>query len=121
MEPYVAAAHACLLPIGQPWMIDQVDRLESLQAVTWPDDVMQHEPSCSSIFQSYTSAAATHAVALVAEAALNLLDGKIKRPNVQHWIRGQAFLDAQRPGLNLREWAIAAAPFDGISFETVYE
>jgi hypothetical protein len=121
MEPYVAAAHACLLPKGQPWMIDQIDRLESLQAVTWPDDVMQHEPSCSSVFQSYTPASATHAVALVAEAALDLLDGKVKRPTVRHWIRGQAFLDAQRPGLNLREWAIAAAPFDGISFETVYE
>jgi hypothetical protein len=77
MEPYVAAAHACLLPINQPWMIDQVDRLESLQAVSWPDDVMQHEPSCSSVFQSYTQASATHAVALVAEAALDLLDGVV--------------------------------------------
>lgn len=127
MEPYVAAAHACLLPKGQPWMIDPVDRLESLQAVTWPDDVMQHEPSCGSVFQSYTSAAATHAVALVAEAALDLLDGKVKRSIVRHWIRGQAFLDAQRPGLSLRGWVIEAvpfiraAPFDGISFETLYE
>jgi molybdopterin/thiamine biosynthesis adenylyltransferase len=121
MEPYVAAAHACLLPDGQPWMTGPVDRLESLQAVTWPDDVMQHEPSCSSIFQSYTSAAATHAVALVTEAVLDLLDGKVKRATVRHWVRGQAFLNAQYPGLNLREWAIAAAPFDGISFETFYE
>lgn len=121
MEPYVAAAHACLLPKGHPWMISPVDRLESLQAVTWPDDVMQHEPSCGSVFQSYTPAAATHAVALIVEAALDLLDGKVKRPIVRHWIRGQTFLYAQHPGLSLREWACVAAPFDGISFETFYE
>lgn len=120
MEPYVAAAHACLLPKGHPWMIGSVDRLESLQAVTWPVDVMRHEPSCSGVFGSYTSSAATHAVALVAEAALDLLDGKIGQPVVRHWVRGQAFLDAHRPGLNFRGWAIAAAPFDGISFETPY-
>lgn len=120
MEPYVAAAHACLLPKGQVWMIGSADRLNSLQAVTWPDDVWQHEPSCSSVFQSYTPSAATHAVALVAEAALDLLDGKIEHPVVRHWVRGQAFLDGHRPGLRFREWAKAAAPFDGISFDEPY-
>lgn len=121
MEPYVAAAHACLLPKGYLWMTGRVDRLNSLQAIEWPEGVMQHEPSCSSTFQSYTPAAASHAVALVAEASLKLLDGNIERPTVHHWIRGQAFLNEHYPGLNFREWAIAAAPFDGVSWETLYE
>jgi len=121
MEPYVAAAHACLLPAGFPWMTSSIDRLESLQAIEWPDDVLQHEPACSSVFQSYTSAAATHAVALVTEAALDLIDGKVTRPTVRHWIRGQAFLDAHRSGLHLRQWAVKAASFDGVSMETLYE
>jgi hypothetical protein len=121
MEPYVAAAHACLLPKDYPWMNTSVDKLESLQAVTWPDDVMQYEPACSSLFQSYTPAAATHAVALVTEAALDLLDGKVEYPVVRHWIRGQKFLDKYRLGLSLRNWAVAAAPFDGVSLETRYE
>lgn len=121
MEPYVAAAHACLLPRGYPWIISSVDYLESLQAVTWPDDVVQREPSCSSVFQSYTPAAATHAVALVAEAALDLLDEKIKHPLVRDWVRGQKFLDTHRPGLSLRPWAIDATQFDGVSMERPYE
>lgn len=123
MEPYVAAAHACALPDENLWMIDSVDRLEFLQAIPWQEvsDVMQHEPSCSSVFQSYTPAAATHAVALVTETALDLLDEKIKNPIVRHWVRGQKFLDACHPGLCLREWALPAASFDGVSLETKYE
>lgn len=121
MEPYVAAAHTCLLPAGESWMLDSVDRLKSLQAVSWPEDVMQREPACSSTFQSYTSAAATHAVALVTEAVLDLADDNITSPIVRHWIRGQKFLDAHYNGLSFRDWAISAAPFDGVSFETKYE
>lgn len=121
MEPYVAAAHACVLPQENLWMLDSIDRLESLQAISWPSNVTQHEPSCTSIFQSYTPAAATHAVALISEATLELLDGKINRPIVRHWIRGQKFLDACYSGLSLRDWALPAAPFDGVSLETEYE
>ncbi|RVU84863.1 ThiF family adenylyltransferase [Leucothrix sargassi] len=121
MEPYVAAAHACVLPKNSFWMIDSTDRLESLQAISWPNDVMLNEPSCSSVFQSYTSAAATHAVALITEAAIDLLDGKIQEPFVRHWVRGQKYLDSHRSDLCLRDWAQQAAPFDGLSLETVYE
>ena len=116
-EPYVAAAHACVLPAGIGWLNGQPDRLESLQAIEWPDDVMQKEPSCSSTFQSYTPAAATYGVALVTEAALDILDQKIVVPAMRHWIRGQKFLDQNRPGLQLREWAASAASFDGITLE----
>lgn len=121
MEPYVAAAHACLLPKNSSWITRSIDNLEVLQAVTWPPDVMQNEPACSSNFQSYTSAAATHAVALIIESALDLLDNKISQPIVQDWIRGQKFLDSHRKGLSLRDWAIQAAPFDGIVMERPYE
>lgn len=121
MEPFVAAAHACILPAGCPWLVTSIDRLESLQAVEWPKNIMQKEPSCSSEFQSYTSAAAQFAVALVVEAALDLLDDKISNPIVRHWIRGQAFLDTHSPGLVLREWAFEGSKFDGISMETMYD
>lgn len=119
MEPYVAAAHACLLPAGESWMFATIDPLESLQAVDWPSEVMQREPACSSEFQAYTSAAATHAVATVAEAALAMIDNHIDLPVIRSWVRGQRFLDAHYPGLKHRNWAEKAAPFDGISMERV--
>jgi len=117
MEPYVAAAHACMIPADKCWMIASSDPLKSLQAVDWPNDVMQREPACSSEFQSYTPAAATHAVALVSEAALALIDNKINNSVVRSWVRGQHFLDTHYSGLKHRDWAKKAAPFDGISLE----
>lgn len=120
MEPYVAAAHACMLPAGVRWMQTPCDPLKSLQAVDWPDDVIQREPACSSDFQSYTPAAAAHAVALVSEAALALIDGRFDKPVIRSWVRGQSFIDAHYLGLVLREWASAAAPFDGISKERAF-
>lgn len=116
MEPYVTAAHVCLLPAGTPWIQGAVDRLTDLEAVTWPDDVIRREPGCSSRFQSYTAAAAAHAVALVAENALDLIDSAdgstIAR--VESWVRGQRFLDKHRPGLEFRDWARPAALYDGL-------
>lgn len=120
MEPYVAAAHACLLPPSCPWMTNAADPMTELQAVDWPDDVMQQEPACSSEFQSYTPSAAAYAVALVAEAALSLLDGEIETPRVRSWLRGQRYLDAHHPDLVLRDWARFAAPFDGLLHERAY-
>ncbi len=113
MEPYVAAAHVCLLPVETPWIQGNVDLLKELEAVTWPDDVIRREPGCSSQFQSYTAAAAAHAVALVAENALDLIDGAAT-PRVLSWVRGQRFLNKHRLGLVLRDWAVSAAPHDGL-------
>lgn len=117
MEPYVAAAHACVLPASKRWMRTASDPLESLQAVDWPKEVIQREPACSSDFQSYTPAAAAHAVALISEAALALIDGLVAQPVVRSWVRGKCFLDAHFRGLEHRAWAKAAAPYDGISLE----
>lgn len=113
MEPYVAAAHACILPCSYPWLTDTTDRLEQLNAVSWPQDVIQRVPGCSSAFQSYTSAAAAHAVALTTEATLDILDDKVSQPLVRHWVRGQSFLDRHYGGIELRDWAIFAKDFDG--------
>lgn len=120
MEPYVAAAHACLVPAGEGWMFATSDPLESLQAIEWPAEVMQKEPACSSEFQAYTSAAAAHAVAVVTEAALALIDNHINQPIVRSWVRGQSSLDMHYPGLKHRNWAEKAVPFDGISMERVF-
>lgn len=117
MEPFVAAAHVCQLTEDIPWFNGSPDRLKSFQAVTWPADVMLREPACNSEYQAYTSAAATHAVALVAEAAIELLDGLVATSNVKSWVRGQRYLDKHRPGLVLLEWAQRAAPFDGLVIE----
>ncbi|PWK29721.1 ThiF family protein [Pseudomonas sp. OV226] len=116
MEPYVAAAHACLLPAGQLWLQGAEDPLFMLESVVWPKEVIQQVPGCSSRFQSYTAAAAAHAVALVAECALEMIDYAAEHPlpSVRSWIRGQPYLDKHWPGLVHKEWAQAAAPYDGL-------
>lgn len=114
MEPFVAAAHACQLPAHAPWFNAGNDKLGLLQAVTWPPEVMLRQPACNSEFQAYTFAAAAHAVALVAEASIELLDGQVAISTVKSWVRGQRYLDAHYAGLSLRAWAQQAAPFDGV-------
>lgn len=117
MEPFVAAAHACLLPAGEVWILENVDRIESLNCIDWPDEVMINEPACSGSFQSYTSAAATYAVSLTTEAALDLIDKKIEGAIVRHWIRGQKYLDRCYTGLQFKEFAKKASSFDGLLIE----
>lgn len=117
MEPFVAAAHACVLPTGAPWIGDPqqpVDPMAELEAVVWPADVMRQEPGCSSSFQAYTAAQAGYAVALVAEQAIKLVDATVDAARVTSWVRGQAFLDEHWPGLQLRPWASAAAEHHGL-------
>jgi len=75
---------------------------------------MRQEPACSSEFQAYTSAAAAHAVALTAEAAIELLDGQVQTSRIKSWVRGTHYLQKNYRNLELREWAAAAAPFDGV-------
>lgn len=117
MEPFVAAAHVCALPTGTLWMQGTTDRMEALGAVSWPPEVIRQEPGCSSKFQSYTASAAGYAVALVAENTLKLIDGDAPAPRVISWVRGQRFLDKHWQGLELREWAMDAAPHDGLLME----
>ncbi|RFP13297.1 ThiF family adenylyltransferase [Duganella sp. BJB488] len=114
MEPYVAAAHACILLSDEPWLRSGADRLEQLQAVVWPDDVLQREPGCGSFFQSYTAVAAMHGIALIAETALDVLDGQVAKSEVRSWVRSQSFLNRHRSGLELRDWAKAAPTIDGV-------
>lgn len=116
MEPYVAAAHACVLPARVPWLLGNQDRLTELEAVTWPPEVIRLEPGCSSRFQSYTAAAAAHAVALIAEQAIHLIDGADNNAEgrIASWVRGQNYLDKHWPGLALKEWAKEAEPHDGL-------
>jgi molybdopterin/thiamine biosynthesis adenylyltransferase len=117
MEPFVAAAHACSLPAGQTWLRDGLDPLLDLQAVRWPEDVNRREPGCNSTFQSYTPAQAGYAVSLVAETALELLDGQVGRACIRSWVRGQKFLNKHHTGLALEPWALLATHFDGILLE----
>jgi hypothetical protein len=121
MEPFVAAAHACQLTAETPWSSDGFDKLGPLQAVTWPPEVMLRQPACNSEFQAYTSAAAVHAVALVTEATIELLDGQVASSTVKSWVRGQRYLDAHHAGLAHREWATRAAPFDGLIIERPFD
>lgn len=116
MEPYVAAAHACVLPAETGWLQGNEDLLTRLEAIIWPAEVIRQEPGCSSRFQSYTATAAAHAVALVAEQAIDLIDGApgAAEARVVSWVRGQRYLDRHCPGLNLEQWAESAAPHDGL-------
>ncbi|MCW3478950.1 ThiF family adenylyltransferase [Neisseriaceae bacterium JH1-16] len=117
MEPFVAAAHVCCLPATTPWLQGTDDRMGQLEAIDWPQDVIRQEPGCSSRFQSYTAAAATHAVALVTESALKLIDRHDPAAKIISWVRGQRYLDNHRAGLALRAWATPAAPHDGLIME----
>ena len=116
MEPYVAAAHACILPAETGWLQGNEDLLTRLEAIKWPAEVIRQEPGCSSRFQSYTASAAAHAVALVAEQAIDLIDGApgMAMARVVSWVRGQIYLDRHFPGLNLEQWAESAARYDGL-------
>ncbi|MGL4318439.1 MAG: ThiF family adenylyltransferase [Pseudomonas sp.] len=118
MEPFVAAAHVCCLPEGIPWMQGGNDPMGDFEAVSWPAEVIRKEPGCSSQFQSYTAASAAHAVALVAENAITMID-TLENANaaaqVVSWVRGQNYLDKHWPGLKLNAWAAEAQKFDGIN------
>ena len=91
--------------------------MKDLQAVTWPEGVISREPGCSSRFQSYTAVAASHAVALIAEKALELADNPAQLPHITSWVRGQKYLDHHYRNLTLREWAQVAAAHDGMIIE----
>jgi hypothetical protein len=120
MEPFVAAAHACVLPANVAWARQAIDPLETANAFSWPSHVIQREPGCSSRFQSYTSAAAVHAVALITEVAMALVDEAINEPVICSWVRGRNFIDLHCPGLAHREWAARAEEFDGVTLERTW-
>lgn len=119
MEPFVAAAHVCLLTSDTLWLSQPGDenRLKQLEAVDWPAEVIRQVPGCSSRFQAYTAANAAYAVALASENALRLLDGEVKSSTVLSWVRGQEFLDRQWPNLRHRDWAADAAKHVGLTKE----
>lgn len=119
MEPFVAAAHVCLLTPDTLWFShsSNEDKLKLFEAVDWPDGVIRQVPGCSSRFQAYTSANAAYAVALASENALRLLDGEVEKSSVLSWVRGQEFLDKHWPNLKLREWASDAAKHVGLTKE----
>ncbi|MBP4049367.1 ThiF family adenylyltransferase [Chromobacterium violaceum] len=120
MEPFVAAAHVCLLTPETLWFSDQAsteDRLKLLEAVDWPEDVIRQVPGCSSRFQAYTSANAAYAVALVSENALRVVDGEEDSSKVLSWVRGRQFLDKHWPTLRYRDWAADAAQHVGVTKE----
>lgn len=119
MEPFVAAAHVCLLTSDTLWLSQPGDenRLKQLEAVDWPAEVIRQVPGCSSRFQAYTSANAAYAVALVSENALRMIDDEVESSTVLSWVRGQKFLDKHWSNLKHREWANDAAKHVGIMKE----
>lgn len=119
MEPFVAAAHVCMLQPNTLWFpaSTRTDRLKLFEAIDWPSDVTQQVPGCSSRFQAYTSASATYAVALVSENALQLIDGEVEDSKILSWVRGRQFLDKHRLDLKYHEWAADAAEHVGITKE----
>ncbi|WP_321819831.1 MULTISPECIES: HesA/MoeB/ThiF family protein [unclassified Burkholderia] len=119
MEPFVAAAHVCMLMPHTLWFPNgaRTDRLKLLEAIDWPSDVTRQVPGCSSRFQAYTSANAAYAVALVSENVLRVIDGEVESSTILSWVRGRQFLDKQGQDLRYREWAADAAEHVGITKE----
>ncbi|MCE4058736.1 ThiF family adenylyltransferase [Pandoraea sputorum] len=117
MEPFVAAAHVCILTSETLWFSDNApttDRLKSLEAIDWPEDVIRQVPGCSSRFQAYTAANAAYAVALVSENALRVIDGDVASSNVLSWVRGRKFVDKHELRAKFRPWAEDAAEQVGV-------
>ncbi len=121
LEPFAAAAHACLLPTCHPWSKSVRDPLDTCMAINWPADIMLREPGCSSKFQSYTHAAASYAVAMLSEAALDLLDGEVSTPMLRSLVRGRKFLEKVRPGLSYREWSANAADSNSMIWDRLWD
>lgn len=120
MEPFVAAAHICMLTPDTFWFsakASTVDRLKLLEAIDWPDGVIRQVPGCSGRFQAYTSANAAYAVALVSENALRVVDGEIDSSKILSWVRGRQFLDKQWPMLKYQDWAAEAEQHVGLMKE----
>ncbi|MFL9957687.1 ThiF family adenylyltransferase [Paraburkholderia nemoris] len=119
MEPFVAAAHVCMLTSDTLWFPNatRTDRLKLLEAIDWPSDVIRQVPGCSSRFQAYTSANAAYAVALVSENILRVIDGEVESSKILSWVRGRQFLDKQWRNLTYRGWAADAAEHVGITKE----
>jgi len=119
MEPFVAAAHVCLLTPDTLWFsqASNEDRLKLLEAVDWPAEVIRQVPGCSSRFQAYTSVNAAYAVALASENALRLIDDEVESSTVLSWVRGQEFLDKHWSNLKHRDWAADAAKHVGLTKE----
>lgn len=119
MEPFVAAAHVCMITPRTLWFPDatRTDRLKLLEAIDWPDEVIRQVPGCSSRFQAYTSANAAYAVALVSENILRVIDGEVESSKILSWVRGRQFLDRQWQGLTYRDWATDAAEHVGLTKE----
>ena len=120
MEPFVTAAHVCMLTRQTLWFSELAsteDRLNMLEAIDWPNQIMRQVPGCSSRFQAYTSANAEYAVALVSENALRMVDGELEKSSVISWVRGRQFLDKQWPNLRYRDWANAAEHYVGLAME----
>jgi molybdopterin/thiamine biosynthesis adenylyltransferase len=120
MEPFVAAAHVCMLTPETLWFASKAstqDRLNLLEAVDWPAEVIRQVPGCSSRFQAYTSVSAAYAVALVSENALRVVDGEVDSSKVLSWVRGRQFLDRQWPKLTYRDWATGAEQHVGVTLE----
>lgn len=119
MEPFVAAAHVCMLTPDNFWFSQSSneDRLNALEAFDWPAEVIRQVPGCSSRFQAYTAANAAYAVALASENALRLIDGEVESSTVLSWVRGQEFLDKQWPNLKHRAWAVDAAKQVGLTIQ----
>ncbi|WP_198292299.1 hypothetical protein [Aromatoleum toluclasticum] len=54
---------------------------------------------------------------MVAENAVKMVDGTIAESRIVSWVRGQRYLNDQRHGLTLRDWAAMATPHDGLVIE----
>lgn len=123
VEPFVAAAHVCMLTPQTLWFAsgeNTNDRLKELEAINWPEDIIRQVPGCSSRFQAYTAANAAYAVALVSENALRVIDDELKESQILSWVRGRQFLDKQLSNLTYRVWAEKAASHVGVTLERAF-
>jgi hypothetical protein len=88
MEPYAAAGHSIVHWDDGPCLrclLDTSGKLK-LPAASWPGKTTRGIPACGGEFQPYGAVELAHVNALIAELALDVLQGRVLAPSYRVWL-----------------------------------
>ena len=105
-EPFAVAGHGIGLVQGEGCLGCGLTRWGDplLPVADWPDGTGRRgEPACGVMFQPYGPVEAAHVVAIIAEAAIDILLERVTEPFHRIWVGRQAVLD-QAGGVWSEAW-----------------
>jgi hypothetical protein len=123
-EPYAVAGHAVGLVGGQGCLACGLSKWGEpiLPVAAWPSGTgRRSEPACGVIYQPYGPVEAAHVAALVTEAAIDVLVGRVEAPFHRVWVARESIL-ARAGGVWSDGWKVAnaGAPAGGRIVELVW-